>query len=169
MNMFKTLALTACLVLMASTAFGAARDVRPGLVQAGGEQPVTLFTFSNVLLDATDECLAFTAQTQDTCEDFALNTVTLHRPIFITNLSVTVGIAANAASTCDMFLEIDGATAGNEMTAFVALPIGETTSQAQQLVVQAGSSLSVNITDASGCFDTTAPNVTVNVEGFFIR
>jgi hypothetical protein len=168
MKLFKTLALTAALVFMASTAFGAAREVRPGLVQADGTS-VTLFTFSNVLLDTTDECLAFTAQTQDACENFALNAVTLHRSIFITNLSVTVGVAANAASTCDMFLEIDGATAGNEMTAFVALPIGETTTQAQQLVVLAGSSFGVNVTDASGCFDTTAPNITVNVEGFFIE
>jgi hypothetical protein len=167
MNLFKTLALTACLVLMASTALGAARTVRPGLIQNEGTV-ITLFTFSNVLLDTTDECLAFTAQTQDACENFALNTVTLHRAIMVTNLAVTVGVAANAASTCDMFLEIDGATAGVEMTAFVALPIGETTQQAQQLVVAAGSSFSVNITDASGCFDTTAPNVTVNVEGFYI-
>jgi hypothetical protein len=168
MNLFKTLCLSAMLVLLAGTAMGAARDVHPGLVMHDTDQPVVLFLYENVALTTTDNCLSPTAHTDDACANYALNTVTTHRAFRVTNLVVVVGLAGNAASTCDLFMEIDGATAGTEMTAFAALPIGETTSQAQNLIVAAGSGFSINITDASGCYDTTAPTVTVTVEGFYV-
>jgi hypothetical protein len=169
MNLFKTLALTAALVLMATTAFGASRVVRPGLVQPGAdENPIVLFQYTHVQLDATDQCLSSTAYTDDTCANYDLNTITTHRAFKVTNLAVTVDVSANAASTCDLFMEIDGATAGAEMTAFSVVTIGTTTHMPQNLVVPAGSGFSINITEASGCYDTTAPAVTVWVEGFYL-
>jgi hypothetical protein len=169
MKFITTLCLTAAMVLLAGTAMGAStpRDVHPGLIQHDG-QTVPLFVFPNIAITTTDNCLAFTAQTDDACANYALNTVTLHRAIKITNLAVTVGVSANAASTCDMFVEVDGAAVGTEMTAFSVVTIGTTTTQAQNLLVPAGAGFSINISDASGCYDTTAPTVTVTVEGFYV-
>jgi hypothetical protein len=169
MKLFKTLCLSAMLVLLAGTTLGASRDVHPGLIMpAAGVEPTVLFQYTHVQLSTTDNCLSSTAYTDDACANYDLNTITTHRAMKVTNLAVTVDVSANAASTCDLFMEIDGSTAGVEMTAFSAVTIGTTTHQAQNLVVPAGSGFSINITDASGCYDTTAPAVTVWVEGVWL-
>ena len=168
MNEFiKTLCLTAMFVLVAGTTFGAARDVHPGLVQHEGT-PQVLFFFPNIAITTTDNCLAFSAQTDDACANLALNSVTLHRAIKVTNIAVAVGVAGNAASTCDMFIESEGAAVGTELTAFSVVTLGGTAEQAQNLLLPAGVTFGSNITDASGCYDTTAPTVTVTVEGFYV-
>jgi hypothetical protein len=166
MKLFKTLALTACVVLVATTAFGAARVVRPGLVQDGDRDVITLFTFPNIALTTTDNCLAFSAATDDACANYALNTVTTHRAFMVTNISVTIGVSADASSTCAIQLEIDGTLAGRAST-FSAVTIGTTTNAAQNYLVPAGVGFSVNVSDSSGCYDTTPPTATINVEGYF--
>jgi hypothetical protein len=169
MKLFKTLALTAALVLMASTAFGAStpRVVRPGLVQDGDRQIVTLFHFPNIALTTTDNCLAFSATTDDACANYALNTQTTHRPFMVTNIATTIGVSGDAASVCALQLEIDGTLAGRAST-FSAVTIGTTTNAYQNYLVPAGVGFSVNVSDSSGCYDNTAPTATFTVEGYYL-
>ena len=167
MKFLTTLCLVASLAL-AGTAMGAARDVHSGLIQDGDKQVQTLFTFPNIAITTTDNCLAFSAATDDACANYALNTVEVTRAFRVTNISLSVGVSADAASTCDMFIEINGAAAGTEMTAFSVVTIGTWHNQAQNLLVTAGQAFSVNISDDSGCYDNTPPTVTVNVEGYFV-
>jgi hypothetical protein len=158
------------LVLLAAPALGAStpRDVHPGLIQPSGALEVPLFVFANIAITTTDNCLAFSAQTDDACANLALNSVTLHRAIKITNIAVAVGVAGDASSTCDMFVESNGAAVGTELTAFSVVTLGGTAEQAQSLVLPAGATFGINITDASGCYDGQAPTVTVTVEGFYV-
>jgi len=166
MKTLTTLCLIASLAL-AGTAFGAARDVHPGLIQHDGT-PQVLFRYENVAITTTDNCLSNTGQTDDACANLALNSLTLHRAIKVTNIAVAVGVAGDASSTCDMFIESNGAAVGTELTAFSVVTLGATAQQAQNVVVAAGSTFGINITDDSGCYDNTPPTVTVTVEGFYV-
>jgi hypothetical protein len=74
-----------------------------------------------------------------------------------------------AASTCDMFIEVAATATGNEMTAFSVVTLGAEINEAQNLVVLADSLFAINISEDSGCYDTTAPTVSVWVEGFYLN
>jgi hypothetical protein len=158
MNLFKTLALTAMLALVAS----------PVLAHDSGEEIVTIFAYENITLTTTDNCLSNFDETDDACANRALNTRYVVRPFHVTNLKTSVDSAGNAASTCDMFMEINGATKGNEETAFSVVTVTTIFDEAQNLDVIKGDLFSINVTDDSGCYDTTSPVLTVWVEGYYL-
>jgi hypothetical protein len=172
MKLFKTLALTACLVLMASTAFGAAREVRPGLVQGEGEV-VVLFNIAAAELTTSGHCLNTTGgvSTLDSaaCEDPALNEFVVGRAVKVTNLRVTVVSTGQTGYICDFLIEIDGSTT-NSTTLTTAASAAEmaTYSVGQNLVVPAGSGLGIMAADGTNCGGSTKAAFSVQVEGYYL-
>jgi hypothetical protein len=168
MKLFKTFCLTALMALLATSAFGAAREVHPGLVM-GDKTIETLFVFRHIDITTSDNCLAFSGITDDACDNLALNQYNVSRSFRVTNLRLTVDVAGDAASTCDMFMEVAATAVGNEMTAFSVVTLGAELNQGQDLLVLEDDLFAVNITDDSGCYDTTPPTVTVWVQGFYLE
>jgi hypothetical protein len=167
--MKRFIAILALAALVAAPAFAAStpRSVTAGLVQS--DNPiVTLYTFPYVQLGTTDLCMARLAGTDDACEDVDLNQIVVARDILVTNLRMVVVVAGDASSTCDMFIELAGTAAGAEMTAVAMLPVNTIHNQGQHLFLPAGSLIGVNVTDASGCYDTTAPLIDVEIDGQYV-
>ena len=169
MKFITTLVFALALTFAPAMAFAAStpREVHPGLVMGDGPTE-TIYEFRNIAITTTNNCLAFSAKTDDACDNLALNQIRVPRPFKVTNLRLTVDVAGDAASTCDMFIEVAAAAVGTEMTAFSVVTLGAEHNQAQNLVVAEDSLFAINISDASGCYDNTAPTVTVWVEGVYL-
>ena len=87
----------------------------------------------------------------------------------VNNLRIVVSLAGDAASTCDANIEVDGGAVGNEATAFSVVTLSAVINTAQNFVVNEGALLSIALNDDSGCVDTTAPILSVQLEGQFLN
>lgn len=164
------LATLAMLVAFGSVSYAQStpRVVSEGLVQGHGPTQV-IYEFRNIAITTTNNCLAFSAKTDDACDNLALNQINVPRSFKASNIRLSVDVAGNAASTCDLFIEVAAAAAGTEMTAFSVVTLGAVINQAQNLTVLEGSLFAINISEDTGCYDTTPPTVSVWVEGKYLN
>jgi hypothetical protein len=145
------------------------REVHSGLVMGEGPD-VVVFEIKNATVTAVaPDCLTILGGASAACDTPSVNQYSVPKAFKVNNLRIVVSKAGNAASTCDANIEVDGAPVGTEASAFSVVTLSAVINTAQNFVVNEGALLAIALNDDSGCVDTTAPILSVQLEGQFLN
>jgi hypothetical protein len=171
MKLFKPLALCAVFALLASPAFGEAREAKPGLIM-NETKVVTLFEIKGAEATTNAHCLnlapAIITTDSAACDSMGINQYKFPYTAKVTNMRIVILTSGNANSTC--IFTIEGTAAGGEAvgTANAATSVYNNAltviNVAQNFVITKDDLIGISLTGA-GCVDTTPPTFNVILEG----